>query len=74
MEEASWIGERLAPFDAYRVTSFVPRGFAAYARVLHPAWTYLGGPAGLIERLLADRRLEVLPPGPMIPSRGPRTG
>jgi hypothetical protein len=28
------------------------------------AWTYVGGPAGLIERLLADGRLEVLPAGP----------
>jgi hypothetical protein len=35
--EAAWIGERLAPFDAHQVTSVVPGGFAAYARVLHPA-------------------------------------
>ncbi len=35
--QASWIGERLAPFGAYVVTSVVPGGFEAYARVLHPA-------------------------------------
>jgi hypothetical protein len=35
--QASWIGERLAPFDAYVVASVVPGGFEAYARVLHPA-------------------------------------
>jgi hypothetical protein len=28
------------------------------------AWTYVGGPVGLIERLLADGRIEVLPAGP----------
>ena len=32
--EADWIGERLSPFG---VTSVVPAGFGAYARVLHPA-------------------------------------
>jgi hypothetical protein len=35
--QASWIGERLAPFDAYVVASVVPGGFEAYARVLHPS-------------------------------------
>jgi hypothetical protein len=35
--QAGWIGARLAPFDAYVVTSVVPGGFEAYARVLHPA-------------------------------------
>jgi hypothetical protein len=35
--EADWIGERLSPFDAHQVTSVVPAGFEAYARVLHPA-------------------------------------
>lgn len=35
--EADWIGERLLPFDAHQVTSVVPAGFEAYARVLHPA-------------------------------------
>ena len=37
IRQASWIGERLAPFDAYVVTSVVPGGFEAYARLLHPA-------------------------------------
>ena len=36
VEEAAWIGDRLSPFDSGVVTSVVPRGFAAYARVLHP--------------------------------------
>jgi hypothetical protein len=35
--EASWIGARLRPLDAFQVSSVVPAGFAAYARVLHPA-------------------------------------
>lgn len=34
--QEEWIAERLAPFGAY-VTSVVPGGFAAYARILHPA-------------------------------------
>ena len=37
VEEADWIGERLAPSGTFRVTSVVPGGFDAYARVLHPA-------------------------------------
>ena len=37
MAEAAWIGARLAPFESAVVTSVVPRGFEAYARVLHPA-------------------------------------
>src|ERR1700734_3562306 len=35
--EASWIGERLAPFGAYVVTSVVPGGFRAFAPGLQPA-------------------------------------
>ena len=35
--EADWIADRLSPFDDYVVTSVVPGGFEAYARVLHPA-------------------------------------
>jgi hypothetical protein len=34
---ADWIGPRLAPREAFQVTSVVPGGFEAYARVLHPA-------------------------------------
>lgn len=36
IEEARWIAERLGPF-AEGVTSVVPAGFDAYARILHPA-------------------------------------
>lgn len=36
VSEADWIRERLAPFGSC-VTSVVPAGFEAYARVLHPA-------------------------------------
>jgi hypothetical protein len=36
VEEARWIAERLGPF-AEGVTSVVPAGFDAYARILHPA-------------------------------------
>jgi hypothetical protein len=37
VDEADWIGQRLSPFDSHIVTSVVPAGFEAYARVLHPA-------------------------------------
>ena len=36
VEEAAWIGDRLSPFASCVVTSVVPSGFEAYARVLHP--------------------------------------
>ena len=35
--EAAWIEDRLAPFREHIVTSVVPGGFDAYARLLHPA-------------------------------------
>lgn len=35
VQEADWIAERLSPFGQ-RVTSVVPSGFEAYARILHP--------------------------------------
>jgi len=38
IENADWIGPRLHPFAAHDVGSVVPTGFAAYARILHPAW------------------------------------
>src|ERR1700722_18650326 len=41
--QASWIGDRLAPFDAYVVTSVAPGGFEASARVLHPVEEPLHG-------------------------------
>ncbi len=37
VEQASWIGELLSPFSAGVVTSVIPAGFDAYARILHPA-------------------------------------
>lgn len=39
---AAWIATALAPAVPRVVTSLVPRGFAAYARVLHPAVRYEG--------------------------------
>lgn len=36
VDEAIWIRERLAPFHAFIVSSVVPGGFDAYARILHP--------------------------------------
>jgi hypothetical protein len=39
VENADWIGARLHPFKAYDVGAVVPTGFAAYARILHPAFT-----------------------------------
>jgi hypothetical protein len=38
VEAADWIRERLHPFSAYQVGSVIPSGFAAYARIFHPAW------------------------------------
>jgi hypothetical protein len=35
--QAGLIAGRLAPFHSHMVTSVVPGGFEAYARVLHPA-------------------------------------
>ena len=35
--EADWIANRLSPFGDHVVTSVIPGGFEAYARVLHPA-------------------------------------
>lgn len=37
IEAAAWIGERLHGF-AQDVGSVIPEGFAAYARIFHPAW------------------------------------
>lgn len=35
--QAGWVRQRLSSFNSGQVTSVVPAGFAAYARVLHPA-------------------------------------
>ena len=37
VEEADWIAASLAPAEQRLVASVVPQGFAAYARLLHPA-------------------------------------
>ena len=42
VENGDWIRERLHPFKAYDVGSVIPPGFAAYARILHPAGKYGG--------------------------------
>ena len=36
VEAAAWIGDRLSPFDSGVLTSVVPSGLEAYARILHP--------------------------------------
>jgi len=36
VEEAAWIADLLSPFDSGVLTSVVPAGFEAYARLLHP--------------------------------------
>jgi hypothetical protein len=36
LHETEWIGPRLSPFDSGLVTSVIPAGFEAYARLLHP--------------------------------------
>lgn len=38
-ETASWIDEHRQAFSAHCVASLVPEVFAAYARILHPAWS-----------------------------------
>ena len=44
MHQADWIAPRLAPWeDEYTITSVVPAGFEAYARVLHPVETAENG-------------------------------
>ena len=42
VEAADWIAAALAPSEQGMVASVIPRGFPAYARVLHPARASLG--------------------------------
>jgi hypothetical protein len=88
--EASWIGERLAPFGAHQVTSVVPGGFGGYARVLHPAedplrgkrlvrWAEVAAWSGMPLRADAQFHSVALPPvrpaGPAVWSgQGPHQG
>jgi hypothetical protein len=87
---ADWIGARLAPRDAFQVTSVVPGGFAAYARVLHPAeepftgervvrWAEVAAWSG--QRLGRDAQFHSIALPPVRPSgaapwasQGPRQG
>lgn len=39
VDRARWIGDRLAPFGTNTITSVIPGGFEAYARLLHPVET-----------------------------------
>lgn len=89
MHEADWIAERLAPLGR-GVTSVVPNGFDAYARVLHPAeepdhgsrlvrWAEVSAWSGLALRADAQFHGVALPaehPGRPAPwrSQGPRQG
>jgi hypothetical protein len=73
--QADWVGERLSPFGAHQVTSVVPAGFEAYARVLHPAaepdrddgdlvrWAEVAAWSGLPLRADAQFHSVALPPG-----------
>jgi len=40
VDVADWISNRLHPFDQHDAGSVIPAGFAAYARILHPAWRW----------------------------------
>ena len=42
VEAAGWIAAALAPFEEGLVASVIPRGFAAYARLLNPVRASLG--------------------------------
>src|SRR5437764_11955185 len=48
LSAAAWLRQRLEPWptpeNTVRVASIVPTGFAAYARLLHPAGRRLGAP------------------------------
>lgn len=44
MSPADWVVAGVRPFRDNRVTSLVPQGFAAYARVFHPALDAAGAP------------------------------
>jgi hypothetical protein len=88
--QADWIGPRLAPFDSHVVTSVVPGGFPAYARILHPAedpvtgdrlvrWAAVAAWSGLPLGRAAQFHSVALPPErPAAPApwsgQGPRAG
>ncbi len=88
--QADWIRARLSPFDSGVVTSVVPTGFEAYARVLHPAardegeeqvpvpWSDIASWSGLpllLHSQFPDIALpEHPPPGPAPFDAGPQEG
>jgi hypothetical protein len=75
--EAGWIAERLASAGGPRATRFVPSGFAAYARILHPVeephgqevrlvrWHEVAGWSGLPLQPYARFHSVALPPEPV---------
>jgi hypothetical protein len=90
VHQADWIGPRLTPWDeSYAATAVVPAGFAAYARVLHPAgtddgdrpvrWAEVAAWSGLPLRPDAEFHSVALPPvdpggPPPYHGRSPRDG
>lgn len=76
--EGDWIVRTVRPFSAFVVGSIVPADFAAYARLLHPAWSAGGTPVRwetvaawsgrTMHPLVEFRALEV----PARPPSGPR--
>jgi hypothetical protein len=91
VHQADWIGPRLAPWEGdYTATIVVPAGFAAYARVLHPAgipehgerlvrWADVAAWSGMPLRPDAQFHSIALPPTapggpPPYHGQGPREG
>jgi hypothetical protein len=91
VNQADWIGPRLASWEGdYTATIVVPAGFAAYARVLHPAgipnrgerpvrWADVAAWSGMPLRQDAQFHSIALPPTapsgpPPYDSQGPREG
>jgi hypothetical protein len=91
VHQADWIGPRLAPWGGDHIASIVvPSGFAAYARVLHPAeiaehggrpvrWADVAAWSGLPLRPDAQFHSIALPPTdpggpPPYQGQGPRDG
>ena len=91
VHQADWIGPRLADWDGdYTAAIVVPAGFAAYARVLHPAeiaedggrpvrWADVAAWSGMPLRQDAQFHSIALPPTdpgepPPYQGQGPREG
>ena len=73
VRQVGWIRRRLGPFESGEVTSVVPAGFEAYARVLHPAhgaeerairWSEVAARNGIeLRRDTHFPEIALLPPG-----------